>query len=364
MVNKISKIEPQIILHFNSNRKVKRIVFLTFGDIDDNSFVYNTLTYLKTSQPNGFEDNVTIEIINDHIFVSLKLNYVRGYIRNLLKIQENIVIFSIWNNIDYEYSSIDIFNPFLIKSDITVKEVSDNVILYEIYKNVCLGGIFCVVEESSLKKKHLARGGTYLPKISYYVNKIIPNITKNNFELLTTIKENKDYINNLKYKHIVRFLNIESYNPNYKTVLSWQTRNSIFLSGNKLTITNNSPSKDLYVYDESDNNICSFFNEIVVINNEDKFWPILKLNINDFKDLDIKKSKHKFIIIVNFNVFLPPKINLDYEFDFLIEETKKTRNIFLDPTKKINIITSKDHISFRSSILYSRLSEYFSLMIS
>lgn len=373
-------VEPQLIIKFDKNNKAKDIYFLTPYTKRDmvsltDYYTYNVYEYLKTLDY-GI-NNIKPIILQDHILLTLDISNTKAYIKSILNINENILLYSLWNNIDFEYIDKEIFNPFNIKEN--YKEVPQTTILYDIYTNIAKGAIFFILEESESKDSYLFHNNVRLnDKINYYLLKIMKNLNLYNYNIKTEDKININYNNNFHHNHYVNFLNLSD---EYYKIYTDIDSNVIKFAGNKLTIIPEykEDEKSLYLAKLEENHdkkvkndsnkqsavikkdIFTSANDEIFLYDEEEFNNIITKN-TDFKDVKIIQQKNKYTTTTTFDVVIHKKIHLDYDLIFFLTEIKKTKNIYLDPSKNINIITSKDHFSIRSTKEYLELPKYLTVI--
>lgn len=365
----IRLINPQLLFLFNKRGKIENTYFITFMKKVEDTKTYDLFKYIQRTNSNFFE-NYEYEIINDHVLLTLNLSMARGYIQHMLKIKQKICLFSLWNNIDYSSSNNSVFNPFHLSDDF--ERSSENLILYEVYKNIATNTIFCVVKEEDLVNKNLCSDGEYKPIVSSFVNDVV------NIDLSDTIDIQLSY----------ETLNKSVYNINWDDSILYYINNidqkkkcinkyyfsSVFLTGDNLClledIDDNKIIKDqtytsLYVYDSTLDYKKIFFiqNEILHINDLTEFQTITN-RIQRIYNLITNEKSFKHNAKIEFENFtFTDTIDINYEIDFFIEHTVNTRNIFNDKAKKISIITATTHISFPSYDLDYELYLYITKII-
>ncbi|BAO49547.1 putative early transcription factor large subunit [Alphaentomopoxvirus acuprea] len=349
-------LQPQVIFLFDEYKHVKRTIFLSNNRLIDNSNVMGVYNYLNSRNTKFL---ALPEYINDHIILSFGLQDARGYIKNILSIEEDIILFSIFNNFDYYYPDNTIFDPYNIPNTLLIQTNPDNKVLYSIDINIVNGAVFCVTT-NEYSKTNLARPSIYMPVFRNYIIDIINNIYKNNYSLSAIIKDSMEYSLNNTYKDLIKLSNLD----NYKITYCISSSNKFYIKGTKITLIEGLNMEDynhvLYIYDEKLNPYIQLENDVLAVTKISDFINILKEN--DIRNINIKSLNPKTIIYIYFNTYLNPNLTIQFDIKFFINQTK-TRNIFIDLSNKINIMTSKDHISFRSYSINSDLCKYLTLLI-
>ncbi|AAC97622.1 ORF MSV063 putative early transcription factor large subunit homolog VETF-L (vaccinia A7L), similar to GB:X76265 [Melanoplus sanguinipes entomopoxvirus] len=348
-------INPQVIFLYNENKKIIKTIFLSKDSMIEDSHVMTVYNYLLSSHSDIFENKP--QFINDHVILTFTLEQARGYIKNILGLSDDIILFSIWNNFDY-YLKNGIFDPYNIQNMLLVEPNDDKSILYNIYQNIVEGAVFCVTTNKNIGSQ-LARSNVYSSVYRDYISEIINNIYKNRYAMKSSIIDAMEYSINIDFQDLLRISNI----PDYNKTLCISAYNNFYIKGNKITILDNFDSmyesKYLKIYDKNIN--INIYDDVLYVKKLSDFTDIL--NKYNIKSINIKSLKPKTTIYVYFNTFLNPNLTIEFDFDFFINDTKKTKNIFIDLTGKINIMTSQSHISYRSYNISTDLAKYFTLFI-
>lgn len=344
-------INPQVIFFYDENKNVKKTIFLSRDSVIPNSFAQGAYNFLVSTNTTFLSQP---EYINDHVILTFNLEQARSYIKRILKLPEDIILFSIWYNLDYYYQNNDIFDPYDIKSNYEMTD--ERRILYNININIVDGAIFCVTTNSN-SKSQLARYSEYLPIYKDYIYEITKNIYKNNYKLFPVVKESQEYLITTKYQDMVKLSNIEK----FKKTLCIGSNNKFYVKGNDITIID--PSMDEYIslnIYKNNTEIIQINNDVLILNKLSSFIDILKEY--EIKNINIKSMNPKKVIYIYFDSILNPNLTIQFDLNFFLNETN-TRNIFIDLSGKINIMTSKTHISFRSFNINVDLCKYLTLLI-
>lgn len=362
-------IEPQILLLFNQNNRIYRVIFLSYKENLEHTKVYDLYLYLKKNHPTLILSD-KYEIYQDHVLLTLKLINVRGYIqKKILKTDQKIIVFSLWDNIDYELRGKGIFNPFNI-NNIVYEKVPDDYILYEIYTNVALGGVFCILEEDNYNKKHLCLNGEYNESVYVFVNSILTQVLERPIKITLEEIQNNIYETylNIDVMNSLSEIDIESINK----IFNYYVSDKILITGDILTIYfdySKDCFKNKYYYISSILYKKDISNKVLVLDcNNMKIFDIalyenIIIHFPNFEKIIIKKKNQKYKFKISFDVFINSILDIDYDIDFFLDPTQKTKNIFIDKTKKINIITSSKHIIFATYNLYPNLYLYLTAFI-
>lgn len=332
------KIYPQLILEYTENNEINQVIFLSYNEKEDiiESPVYKLYEIL--SQSKTFKNEY--KIIKAHIFLTLNVNEIKAYIKYLLNINYNFILFSLFNNIEYYYDN-QIFSPF-INLKVIPKERNDTEYFYMFYNDAVNKAIFCIFPSN---KENII---SYNPSWEKFSDKIINNIIKYDYQINIDKIISISYVSNLTYNTIFQILQ----NMDLKIIFLSHQDNDIFISGMDLKLYENNV---LFVYDNFDE-LIFYYDYSFNVSDNDKFND---LNLN----IDIKNKVNIYKYIVSFDTKLYFNIDIDFNFDFFIKTNKTTKNIFNDIGNKLTIITSKDHINFKTRYENDLLIEYFTYMI-
>lgn len=349
-------VKPQLLLIYNNSGTVKRSIFLSEKNIEEikTTQLYELYKYYKEGRSEIFE-NSTEEVFQGHILLTLNLMEAKSYIaNNILNTKKSVLLFSLFGNFDYYNNDGTLFVPFNINKPYSKN--SENIILYEAYPEIILNNFFCILEDSSLGNFY----NTPINKISNYIEKLFNTIKDNkdkSFKIWTenNISNTYDLNNSENYLYDVSTL------TNVKKNIIKYFYDKILISGdnfyykeNRLEETKkNKPKNSVDVYrKDKDKMIFTSTDNIIKIIDSISFTKILSDNRIDKYFSKEKKIKNNTIIY--YNVYFKEILFIDYETDFFLENTIKTKNIFIDRSHKINIMMSSDHIIFAS--FYNNLS--------
>lgn len=358
--------DPQIVFLYNNTGKIYKTKFLFFGTDEElkKKKIFELFTYFKKQYNIFLSDEY--EIVNDHILLTLSLYEIRGYIQTqILKTEEDILVFSIWDNIDYSNIDGSIFNPF--NKSVSYTRNHDQTIIYEIFPRVVNNAIFCVLEERFTENKKMCTSGLKNNKSIVKFIKNMSEIDLEDKELGIEIIENNKEIFQIDFNDDFEYEILSLYF--FKKNINKYFFDNVCITGDDLYYNENNDSllkrKDLTyvtVYDNNyKNKVFSVYNNILTIENHILFDQVL-LGSGLRKSL-LKQKKNKNHTKVSYNLSFIDNVYIDFEINFFLETTKKTKNIFLDRTKKINIMTSSNHILFSSFISNYELYIYITKVI-
>jgi hypothetical protein len=358
--------DPQIVFLYNNTGRIYKTKFLFFGTDEElkKKKIFELFTYFKKQYKIFLNDDY--EIINDHILLTLSLYEIRGYMQSqILQTDEDILLFSIWDNIDFSNIDGSVFNPF--NKNVNYTRNHDQTIIYEIFPRVVNNAIFCVLEERFTENKKMCTSGL---KNNKNIIKFIKNMSEVDLEgkdLDIEIIENNKEIFQVDLNDDFEYEILSLYF--FKKNINKYFFDNVCITGDDLYYKENNDSilkrKDLSyvsVYENNHKNkVFSVYNNILTIENHILFDQVL-LGTSLRKNL-LKQKKNKNHTKVSYNLSFVDNVYIDFEINFFLETTKKTKNIFLDRTKKINIMTSSNHILFSSFISNYELYIYITKVI-
>lgn len=361
---------PQIFFLYNNKSQIKKTFFLTYmkkEELEKTKEYQLFMFYKKNFSDIFYSDDY--EIIKDHILLTLTVGEIRGYIqKHILKTDLKILVFSLWDNIDVYINESTVFNPF-IKNNY-FKQTPDETIIYEVYKNIFSTCIFCVIDEKNYFDPTLCSNGTYNVNIPIFTDEILSQDLDEITDINLIYEKNKNIQHNIDWSENVLY-DIKSVNF-YKKVINEFFYDNYFISGDELILLNNenenkilkeNSTTDIVLYENNINNsFIKINNNEIFINDIEKYTNLIYIFPN-IEKIIIKKKVYKEKYKIEFNINIKSKLEIFYENNFFIFETKKTKNIFLDRTKKINIIISKNHILFNGYNLNFELCIYLTKLI-
>lgn len=352
-------ISPQIILFYKTNVIISKVLILSYEKNIEGSKAMDLFNLIKSEPTNIIETEP--EIIEDHIILTYNLEHCKGYVKNLLKLDSDIILFSLFHNIEYYYKNNDIFNPFKLSSVnySNLLKYNENTCLYELSNDVIDGLVLCVTTDESINylDMHLGSSGIFKSNHKNLIKNIINNIILHNYELVTNIKTENKFLSNIDMKNILKLSKINE----YKKHLILKNNDKYYISGDNISIINDIGNyyRYLNIIDENDVNIVTIIDDELLLSDYKQFTKFL--HGYDITNVSINYNKINIKIEISFNILLKPGLLIEYDYiDFFLIHTK-TKNIFL--LNKINIILSKNHIQFTSNKITKEFANYLTLFI-
>lgn len=359
-----AKLPTQVIFVYNGKEKVERIIFLTFDEEElENDKLFEMFKFLQKKFDIFLNDSY--ETLQEHIFLTLTLGELRGYIRkHILKTNDDICVFSLWSNIDFSCANNSlVFSPFVNNGP--VLQNPDSQLLYVTYPGVFNLPVFCVVKSGDLDTKRLCTTGIDKP----YINKIVTalkGLDRSEEPIKLESKNNSNSEYNFKWtdNNIDLIYSLED----FKKRISVFTKDNIFLSGTKVMYKDPDPEElnkqtdltKITLYDKNYNDEIIDITRLTIVASDDK---IRLYNNPTFIKILSEKKHIKRSIKVDFDAEFTSVFVPDYELDFFLSTTSKTRNIFVDRTRSYNIMSAAGHIYFTGYIIDISFTLYMTAMI-
>ncbi|AFU80533.1 m96L [Myxoma virus] len=341
-------VNPQLVLYVEKGQKIKRALYLTpYGTLDDKSPIYYFLsTHLKITDP---------EVHKRHILLTLKISQLKGYLCDLLRIRNDVIIYSHKNNLEYSYVDNTIFNPFAHTQKKTL--IKSDGFLYNIYPDAC---DFLVIWVADAEDTSIAEFGSYEDvdvNILKFETRLLEVFDDLDLDMTIESKFNNIFRTNLKFTGLRKLIKkINEFNGSrYKSLLYKSDEYFINLTGNKFILTDE--RLNLTVWNSDGVVTFSSDGDTIMINNVKLFTSLLT-------DIDLQMERIKGD--VTYKIFLSTpitsRIKLNIETSFIFVETA-TNNILLSADKRISIILAKNHISIKVKNYIPNIEKYFTFLV-
>jgi hypothetical protein len=300
-------------------------------------------------------------ILEEHVLLTFNVESIKGYLRKILNIKENIVLFSLFSNIEYYYrDGSKIFNPF-DTNHLGIQKRSNDDRFYQFYENAVSRTIFCIKRQHLDNSDSLGSEGVFFDKWKSFTDKIFKNISKYDYELTIINRDVIDIPCELPFQFVRKILN----DPIYKCYYVNRTDTSIIFSGYSQTY-NLDPELEKkrgehFKIFKDDNLISEYYMGELKIYNP-KVWDEMPLSYKE--EFYIKNKTFSYTDDVYFNTQLKFKLDIDLSFDFILMKIQRAENIYSDISSKITIMTATDHIKVTTrGVKYEGMSSYLCYLI-
>nr|WGO62724.1 early transcription factor large subunit [Wadden Sea poxvirus] len=339
-------ISPQLVLQIGKHQEIERTLYLSpNGILDEKSPIYYFLyNHLNIKNP---------EILKRHILLTLRMRQLKGYIGYLLDINDEIIIYSHKNNLEYSYVDNTIFNPFVHTQKKTL--IKSDGFLYNNYPGAC---DFLVIWVARSKDTSVSELGSYeevdnnIIKFESKLLEVFPNL---DLSMNVESKFNNIFRTNLKVSGLKKIIKKMQYHIDYKFLLSKYDEFFINMTGNNFILTDE--MLNLSIWNDDNSLALSTDGDTITINNVKLFTELIS-------DLDTRMERIKGDITYKVSLSTPitSRIKLDIETSFIFIETA-TNNILLSADKRISIILAKNHISIKVKNYIPNIEKYFTFLV-
>ncbi|QRY18979.1 ORF-109 [Teiidae poxvirus 1] len=337
-------VAPQLVILVDRDQKIVDVLYLTMYDgIDESSAMYY---FIRNHLQVPMSD---IRVMKRHIILTLKIAQLKGYICNLLNLDEEIIIYSHKNNLEYSYVDNTTFNPFTMTQRKTL--LKSESFLYNVYVNACNFLVVWVVKASDTLVKELGSFEEIDSNILKFESKLIELFTELDLNFYVESKFNNVFRTNLKTTGL---RNIVLNNDCKKMLFIKSDEYFINLSGNHFIL--NEESMNLSIWDDDGSLAISSDGNTITVNNVKLFMDLVSDNVQ------MERIKSDITYKVNLSTPITSKVKLDIETSFIFIETA-TNNILLSVDKKISIILAKNHISIKVKNHIQDIEKYFTFLV-
>ncbi|ALA62500.1 early transcription factor large subunit VETF-L [Turkeypox virus] len=338
-------VSPQLVILVNKDQEIVDILYLTlYNSIDERSPMFY---FIKNHLQIPID---RIRVLKRHIILTLKISQLKGYICNLLDIDEDIIIYSHKNNIEYSYVDNTTFNPFTMTQRKTV--LKSESFLYNVYIDACNFLVIWVAKASDTMVKELGSYEEVDPNILKFETKLIEMFDELDLDFTVESKFNNVFRTNLK---ITGLRNIVLANEDKKILFIKSDEYFINLSGNHFVL--NEEPINLSIWDDDGSLAISSDGNTITVNNVKLFTEMIPNN-----NVQMERIKSDITYKVNLSTPITSKVKLDIETSFIFIETA-TNNILLSVDKKISIILAKNHISIKVKNHIPNIEKYFTFLV-
>ncbi|CCD83278.1 early transcription factor [Squirrelpox virus] len=340
-------VNPQLVLFVGRGQEIQRALYLTpYGELDENSPLFYFMSrHINVTQP---------EVLRRHILVTLRMHQLKGYLCHLLGLDDDIIIYSHKNNLEYSYVDNTIFNPFAHTQKKTL--IKTDGFLYNTYVDAC---DFLVIWVARARDTVVPEFGSFEevdPNILKFEARLLEEFPHLDLNMTIETKFNNIFRTNLRttgLREIVK--RTQELEAGHGVLLSRTDEFFIIMTGNRFVI--NDEGMNLSVWDADGSLALSSDGVTITVNNVNLFTRLVS-------DLDPQMERIKGDITYKVLLETPitSKIKLDIETSFIFVETA-TNNILLSADKRISIILAKHHISVKVKNYIPNIEKYFTFLV-
>ncbi len=340
-------VSPQLVLEVGKHQEIKRALYLTpYGSLNDASPIYYFLSkHLNISEP---------EVLKRHILLTLRMRQLKGYLCDLLNINDEIIIYSHKNNLEYSYVDNTIFNPFVQAQKKTL--IKSDGFLYNTYP----GSVdFLVIWVARAEDTSVPEFGSYEDidsNIIKFETRLLENFHKLDLDITIQSKFNNIFRTNLKSTGLREIANrSQREDSDHRVLLSKSDEYFINMTGDRFILLDE--KLNLSIWDSEGNLVISSDGDTIMVNDVKLFTELVS-NL----DPQMERIKGDITYKVMLSTPITSKVKLDIETSFIFVETA-TNNILLSADKRISIILAKNHISIKVKNFIPNIEKYFTFLV-
>ncbi|ATI21043.1 VETF-L [Western grey kangaroopox virus] len=338
-------VSPQLIVLVDRNQSIREVRYLTlYGSIDESSPMY----YFVRNHLQVPHQKIAVE--KRHILLTLRINQLKGYICDILGINEEIIIYSHKNNLEYSYVDNTIFNPFTMTRKKTL--IKSDSFLYNIYFDACDFLVIWVARSADTPVSELGSYEDVDTNILKFERRLVAMFGELDLNFTIQSKFNNVFRTNLRTTGL---RNIVRRNQTHRVLFIKTDEFFINMSGNNFVLNNE--AVNLSIWDAEGNLVISSDGNTITVNNVKMFTDLVTDG-----DLQMERIKGDITYKIHLSTPITSKVKLDIETSFIFVETA-TNNILLSADKKISIILAKNHISIKVKNHIPNIEKYFTFLV-
>lgn len=348
----LNLLNPQLLINFKNDGTIDKVFFLGSENNLKTSNVYKF--YLSYIEKQFLVKKY--KILDKHILLTATLGEIKEYIKHLMDFKNNFILFSLIGNIE-GISNERVFNPFTNK---ILKKNKLSELIYSIFPIVFNYPIFCTVEDKNNiddENNDIFFNNTNQNSIYEYINDLVHTTFDFDIKIDIEASQKRELIleSNIK-KKISIFSQIE-----LPKCLNLLNREKILISGSILKIN---PEKALaisiYFFDKDNNNPFLIHDNNLIIYDNFLFQSLIILSTLPHHQL---KNKEKDRVVAKIDAIMQNIHLKGVNLSFFLLKNAKIMNIFLDRTKKVNIIMTKTHIVFDAFNIDYEMAKYITIFM-
>ncbi|AWU47141.1 VETF-large subunit [Sea otter poxvirus] len=340
-------VSPQLVLLVGSGQSIERALYLSpYNEIDEKSMIYYFLKHHL--------DIHTPTLMKRHILLTMRIRQLKGYIQDLLQLDEDIIIYSHKNNLEYSYVDNTIFNPFTPTQKKTLIKIDG--LLYNTYIDACNFLVVWVARAKDTPVPEFGSSEEINPYILKFETRMLEEFINLDLNMTVESKFNNIFRTNLRSTGLRQIMKkAQDQKMSIKILLSKTDEHFINLTGNKFIL--NGESLNLTVWNDDNVVALSSDGNTITVNNISLFTELVA-------DLDpqMERIKGDITYTVYLSTPITSKIKLAIETSFIFIETA-TNNILLSVDKRISIILAKNHISIKVKNHIPNIERYFVFLV-
>ncbi|ASC55558.1 early transcription factor VETFL-like protein [Seal parapoxvirus] len=342
-------VSPQLVVLVGPRQEIQRVLYLSLYDhIDESSPIYFFAKQYIQHDP---------EHVRRHILLTMRVRQLKGYLGHLLDLQDDIIVYSHKNNLEYSYVDNTIFTPFSPTQKKTL--IRTDGILYNAYADACDFLVVWVARAADTAAPEFGSFEEPSDSILKFEERLIREFENLDLNMTVETKFNNIFRTNLRESGLRA---IAQQSPekqaevgHFDILLSKTDDFFISMTGTRFLVVDE--PLNLLVWSEDGAVAISSDGKTLTVNNVGLFTKLVA-------SMDVKMDRIKGDITykVSLATHITSKMKLDMETSFMFVETA-TNNILLSTDKRISIILAKSHVSVKVKNYIPNIEKYFTFLI-
>ncbi|WZD65948.1 early transcription factor VETFL [Bovine papular stomatitis virus] len=342
-------VAPQLVVLVGRHQEIERVLYLSlYDEIDQSSPIYFFAKQYIQHDPVH---------VRRHILLTMRVQQLKGYLGHLLDLQEDIIVYSHKNNLEYSYVDNTIFNPFSPTQKKTL--IRTDGILYNAYADACDFLVVWVARAADTAAPEFGSFEEPSDSILKFEERLIQEFAGLDLHMTVETKFNNIFRTNLRESGLRA---IAQQSPerrrevgDFDILLSKTDDFFISMTGSRFLLVDE--PLNLSVWDAEGALAISSDGKTLTVNDVALFTKLVA-------SMDVKMDRVKGDITykVSLGSHITSKMKLDMETSFIFVETA-TNNILLSTDKRISIILAKSHVSVKVKNYIPNIEKYFTFLI-
>lgn len=342
-------VAPQLVVLVGRHQAIERVLYLSLYDsVDESSPIYFFAKKYIQHDP---------EHVHRHILLTMRMQQLKGYLGHLLDLQDEIIMYSHKNNLEYSYVDNTIFNPFSPTQKKTL--IRTDGILYNAYADACDFLVVWVARAGDTAAPEFGSFEEPSDSILKFEERLISEFASLDLNMTVETKFNNIFRTNLRESGLRA---IAQQAPDkraelgdFDILLSKTDDFFISMTGSRFLLVDE--PLNLSVWDAEGALAISSDGKTLTVNDVALFTKLVA-------SMDVKMDRVKGDITykVSLCTHITSKMKLDMETSFIFVETA-TNNILLSTDKRISIILAKSHVSVKVKNYIPNIEKYFTFLI-
>lgn len=343
------RVAPQLVVLVGPHQRVERVLYLSlYEGVDESSPIYFFARQYIQHEP---------EHVRRHILLTMRVRQLKGYLGQLLGLDDEIIVYSHKNNLEFSYIDNTIFNPFSPTQKKTL--IRTDGILYNAYSDACDFLVVWVARAADTAAPEFGSFEEPSDAIMKFEERLIREFASLDLEMEVETKFNNIFRTNLRESG----LRAIAQQPPEKLrslgdvdiLLSKTDDFFISMTGSRFLLVEE--PLNLSVWGADGALAISSDGKTLTVNDVALFTALV-----ESMDVKLDRVKGDITYKVALGTHITSKMKLDMETSFIFVETA-TNNILLSTDKRISIILAKSHVSVKVKNYIPNIEKYFTFLV-